>query len=70
MQLNEMPVMWLQHRLHTIVEQRQQTPTSRVDLLQLMLQVTTNEPIIVSGISRIIKLFALNNYLFCTRQEC
>lgn len=49
-QLSEMPIMWLLNRLHTIVEQRQQTPISRVDLLQLMLQVTTNETIKVSEI--------------------
>ena len=50
MQIKEMPFMWLVNRIHTIVEQRQQNPISRVDLLQLMLQVTTNE---VSEVSQI-----------------
>ncbi|CAF1056683.1 unnamed protein product [Adineta steineri] len=44
-QLDESAYMWLQNRLHTIVEQRQETPISRKDLLQLMLQVMTKEPI-------------------------
>ncbi|CAF3979492.1 unnamed protein product [Adineta steineri] len=44
-QFDESPFMWLLNRLHTIVEQRQQTPTSRSDLLQLMLQVMTQQPI-------------------------
>ena len=48
MQLNEMPIMWLLNRLHTIVDQRQKSPVPRVDLLQLMLQVASNEPIDVS----------------------
>jgi hypothetical protein len=52
-QLNEDPLTWLLNRLHTIVEQRQQNPTSRVDLLQLMLQVTTKETIDVNKILRI-----------------
>ena len=47
-QLHEMPVVWLHNRLQPILEQRQQTPTSRVDLLQLMLQVITDEQINVS----------------------
>ncbi|UJR11767.1 hypothetical protein I4U23_015949 [Adineta vaga] len=42
-QLHEHPVEWLHNRLHPILEQRQQTPTSRVDLLQLMLEVITDE---------------------------
>ena len=45
LQLNEMPIMWLRNRLHTIVEQRRLSPIARVDLLQLMLQVTTSERI-------------------------
>jgi hypothetical protein len=49
-QLHERPYMWLHSRLHPILEQRQQTPTSRVDLLQLMLQVITDEEINVSQI--------------------
>ena len=48
MQLNEMPIMWLLNRLHTIVDQRQKSHVPRVDLLQLMLQVASNEPIDVS----------------------
>jgi hypothetical protein len=44
-QLHEQPAVWLHNRLHPILEQRQQTPTSRVDLLQLMLQVITDEQI-------------------------
>ena len=48
MQLNEMPIMWLLNRLHTIVEQREKNSIPRVDLLQSMLQVATNEPIDVS----------------------
>lgn len=47
-QLKEMPIMWLLNRLHTIVEQRQQTPISRIDLLQLMLEVTTDDTTKVS----------------------
>lgn len=49
MQLNEMPIMWLLNRLHTLVEQRQQTPISRIDLLQLMLEVTTNDTLKASN---------------------
>jgi hypothetical protein len=49
-QLHERPDAWLHSRLHPILEQRQQTPTSRVDLLQLMLQVITDEQIDVSQI--------------------
>jgi hypothetical protein len=64
-QLNESPVMWLLNRLHTIVEQRQKTPISRADLLQLMLQVTTNEAIHVSKIFRIQKVPFLNDHLLC-----
>ena len=49
-QLPERPDMWLLNRLHPVIDQRQQTPTSRVDVLQLMLQVITDEQIIVSKI--------------------
>jgi hypothetical protein len=49
-ELHERPDMWLFKRLHPIIEQRQQTPTSRVDLLKLMLQVVTDEKINVSKI--------------------
>lgn len=51
-QLHEMPIIWLLNRLHPIIEQRQQKPTSRVDLLQLMLQVMTDEAIDVSAVYR------------------
>ena len=47
-QLPELPSMWLLSRLHLILEQRQKTPTSRVDVLQLMLQVMTDKLINVS----------------------
>ena len=50
-QLPELPIMWLIKRLDPIIEQRQQTPTSRVDVLQLMLQVMTDKPIDVSQIN-------------------
>ena len=50
MQLKETAVTWLLNRLDTIVKQRQQSPISRIDLLQLMLQVTTNQTIDVSNI--------------------
>lgn len=43
--LYELPNMWLLNRVHPIIEQRQKTPTSRVDVLQLMLEVMTDEPI-------------------------
>ncbi|CAF4038013.1 unnamed protein product, partial [Adineta steineri] len=43
-QLDESAFAWLLNRLHTIVEQRQETPISRKDLLQLMLQAMTKEP--------------------------
>jgi hypothetical protein len=49
-QLHELPAAWLLRRLDPIVAQRQQTPTSRVDVLQLMLQVMTEEKINVSKI--------------------
>jgi len=49
-QLHERPDVWLHSRLPPIIDQRQQTPTSRVDLLQLMLQVITDEQIDVSQI--------------------
>ena len=55
MQLNEMPIMWIRNRVHTIVEQRRQRPIPRVDLLQLMLQVTTNETIDVSKLFKMQK---------------
>lgn len=51
-QLNEMPMIWLTNRVHTIVEQREQNPIVRADLLQLMLQVMTNETIDVGDIVR------------------
>lgn len=40
-----MPAMWLLKRLDPIIEQRQQTPTSRIDVLQLMMQVMTDKKI-------------------------
>jgi hypothetical protein len=49
-QLHELPGMWLMNRLHPIVDQRQQTPTSRVDVLQLMMQVMTDEKVNVNRI--------------------
>jgi len=71
-QLHELPGMWLLNRLHPIIEQRQQTTTSRVDVLQLMLQVMTDEKINVSkNLSNIkhflekIKFFPLQ-YRDCT----
>jgi hypothetical protein len=51
--LSEVPAIWIRNRLHPIIEQRQQTPTSRVDVLQLMLQVMTEEPIKVNKIHEI-----------------
>ena len=48
-QLPESPFVWFLNRLHPILEQRQKTPTSRVDVLQLMLQVMTDENIHVSN---------------------
>lgn len=47
-QLYEPPAIWLTSRLYPIIEQRQQNPTSRVDLLQLMLEVMTDKKINVS----------------------
>ncbi|CAF1062977.1 unnamed protein product [Adineta steineri] len=44
-ELPELPSIWLFNRLHPIIEQRQKTPTSRVDVLQLMMQVMTDEKI-------------------------
>jgi hypothetical protein len=44
----EVPFLWLLNRLNPIVEQRQQEPTSRVDLLKLMLQGMTDKEINVS----------------------
>ena len=52
-QLPEIPAIWIRNRLHPIIEQRQQTPTSRVDVLQLMLQVMTEEPIKVNRFDEI-----------------
>lgn len=49
-QLNELPITWLLNRLHVIVERRQETPISRIDLLHYMLQDTTKESIDVSNI--------------------
>jgi hypothetical protein len=49
-QLYELPGMWLVNRLHPIIDQRQQTPTSRVDVLQLMMQVMTDKKVNVSTI--------------------
>ncbi|CAF0993668.1 unnamed protein product [Adineta steineri] len=43
--LDELSNMWLLTRLDPIIEQRLKTPTSRVDLLKLMLDVMTDEPI-------------------------
>jgi len=42
-QLEELPAFWLINRLGPIVDQRQKAKTSRVDVLQLMLQVMTDE---------------------------
>ena len=42
-QLHEPALTWLINRLHTVVEQSQKTSSSRVDLLQLMLQMATKE---------------------------
>jgi hypothetical protein len=53
LQINEMPFTWLLNRLHSIVEHRQQTSSSRIDLLQLMLQVMIKETIDVSQIVQI-----------------
>lgn len=47
-QLPELPGQWLVKRLNPVIEQRQQTPNPRTDVLQLMLQVMTNEPVNVS----------------------
>ena len=41
--LYELPNMWVLNRLDPIIDQRQKTPTSRVDVLQLMMQVMTDE---------------------------
>lgn len=49
-QLQEFPSVWLMNRLPPILEHREQTPTSRIDLLQLMLQVMTKDVINVSNI--------------------
>lgn len=48
--LNEQPITWLTNRLDTVLEQRKQMPTSRVDVLQLMMQAMTEEKIDVSTI--------------------
>ena len=50
-QLPELPGMWLHKRLNPIIEQRQQMSNPRVDVLQLMLQVMSDRPIIVSDTS-------------------
>jgi hypothetical protein len=63
-QLHERPDAWLHNRLHPIIEQRQQTPTSRVDLLQLMLQVITDEQINV----RVRRVYP--KYIFSFRTNC
>ena len=52
------PLLWLMNRLHIVVEHRQQTPTTRVDFLQLILQVITKEPIDVSKILKRKKYFS------------
>ena len=44
-QLDELPIMWFANRVHTIVDQRLETPTSQVDLLQLMLKVLVKKVI-------------------------
>ena len=43
LQIDELPFTWLRNPLHTIVEHRQKTPSSRIDLLKLMLQVMSTE---------------------------
>ena len=48
-----MPGMWIFKRVHSIITQRLETPTSRIDVLQLMLQVMTEEAINVSKIYQI-----------------
>ena len=48
-QLWEDPLTWLHNRLHKIVEQRQQTTDTRIDLLHSMLQAITKEPINISS---------------------
>ena len=45
-QLAELPNVWLFNRLGPIIDQRQKTPTSRIDLLQLMMEAMTDEKII------------------------
>jgi hypothetical protein len=47
-QLNELAFTWLVNRVHAIVEQRQKTPISRADLLNLMLESVTKKAINVS----------------------
>ena len=49
-QLPEIPLMWLHNRLGSIIEQRERMPDVRVDVLQLMLQAKSNEPINVSNV--------------------
>lgn len=49
-QLYEPPSMWLLNRLYPIIDQRQKTPIARVDVLQLMMQVMTDEKVFVSRI--------------------
>ena len=41
--LYELPGMWLLNRLSPIIDERQKTPTSRVDVLQLMMQAMIDE---------------------------
>lgn len=43
LQVHELPFTWLRNRLHTIVEHRRKTPSHRVDLLKLMLEVMTKD---------------------------
>jgi len=48
MQLKEVPLMWLNNRMHTIVQHRQQIPIARIDLMHLMLRTMSEETITVS----------------------
>ncbi len=63
-QLKETPFTWLLSRLDIIVKQRQETPISRVDLLQHMLQVTTKDIIDVSKSLRMYRVKSLIRALF------
>jgi hypothetical protein len=49
-QLPEIPLMWLHNRFDSVLEQRERTPDVRADLLQLMLQAMSNEPINVGNV--------------------